>query len=485
MSSMNKIRKTMALGISAAMVLGLTACGGSSDIPSSSTNDNSSQNTPAADTNDSADNSGAADNNNADDNSTPAASNGEKRVITVGTWYDHYYTSDHTSIDDNPEVSNLEQAELQLENMRRIEEKYNVEFRFVNLTWDGTIESINTSIMAGQPDCDIYEVDMQFGVPAALNGYAAALEDVLPADADVLSDQNILKTVDIGSDKSYLFKVVSLSDQLGGSPLGFNMDMINEAGLENPQDLWDRGEWTWDKFEEYCVALTKDTNGDGVTDVYGYGGWWTTMLSNLMMSNNASIASSKTETLSSPETGEVLNFMNTLYNVDRCARPWDESDWDINNACYKNGEICFFIAPAWTITPDTLNFEFGVVPWPVGPNGNKETNKGVATSGNAYLIANGIEDPAFVYQVFEEWNNWYNNDFELRDDVEWFENQMVTERNYNYLLEMGEREQFDLWTSITVENFNVIDMLAGEVTPAQLQEQAKQEFQNGLDAFFK
>ncbi|MCX4377511.1 MAG: hypothetical protein OSJ61_15225 [Lachnospiraceae bacterium] len=56
--------------------------------------------------------------------------------------------------------------------------------------------------------------------------------------------------------------------------------------------------------------------------------------------------------------------------------------------------------------------------------------------------------------MFEEWKNWYNNDF-------------------------------DLWTSITVENFDVIDMLAGEVTPAQLQEQAKQEFQNGLDAFFK
>ena len=66
----------------------------------------------------------------------------------------------------------------------------------------------------------------------------------------------------------------------------------------------------------------------------------------------------------------------------------------------------------------------------------------------------GIKVPAFVYQVFEEWKNWYNNDF-------------------------------DLWTSITVENFNVIDMLGGEVTPAQLQEQAKQEFQNGLDAFFK
>ena len=62
---------------------------------------------------------------------------------------------------------------------------------------------------------------------------------------------------------------------------------------------------------------------------------------------------------------------------------------------------------------------------------------------------------------------------------------MVSERNYNYLLEIGQREQFDLWQTITVENFNVIGMLAGEVTPAQLQEQAKQEFQTGLDAFFK
>lgn len=466
-------KKLLALGLSAAMVLGLTACGGSSDTPANNVTDS------AANTN----NTSTAANNNTDSEefTRPA----EKRVITIGTWFDHYYTSDHTSIEDNPNVTDVEAAQMQLDNMRAIEEKYNVELRFVNLTWDGTIESINTSIMAGQPDCDIYEVDVQFGVPAAFNGYAAALEDIAPAGADVLTTQQILKPLDIGTEKTYLFKTVTLGDQLGGYPLGFNMDMINEAGLENPQDLWDRGEWTWDKFEEYCVALTKDTDGDGVTDVYGYSGWWTNMLANLLMSNGATIAAGANETLSSAETGEVLNFINTLYNVDKCARPWDADDWDSNNSCYKTGETCFFIAPAWTITPDELNFEFGVVPWPVGPNGNKDTNNGMALAGNAYMIANGVEDPGFVYQVFEDWNNWFAGDTELRDDVEWFENQMVSERNYNYLLEIGQREQFDLWQTITVENFNVIGMLAGEVTPAQLQEQAKQEFQTGLDAFFK
>ena len=381
---MKKLKKFLALGLSTAMMLSMTACGGNSGNNSSSNTGNDSK-TEASDNKDNEGSSG-------DNKDNTVAASGEKRIIKIGTWYDHYYTSDHTKLEDNPDVTNQETAQMQLDNIRAIEEKYNVELHFVNLTWDGTIESINTSIMAGQPDCDIYEVDIQFGVPAAFNGYAAALEDVLPAEADVLSGQTILKPLDIGTDKSYLFKTVTKENQLGGYPLGFNMDMINEAGLENPQDLYDRGEWTWDKFKEYCVALTKDTDGDGVTDVYGYGGWWTNMVANLLMSNGATIAAGETETLSSAATGEVLNYINTLYNVEKCARPWNEDDWDSNNAAYKNGETCFFIAPAWTITPEELNFELGIVPWPVGPSGNKDTNNGMALAGNAYMIANGVED---------------------------------------------------------------------------------------------
>ena len=96
---------------------------------------------------------------------TEAVKSGEKRTITVGTWYDHYYTSDHKEITDNPNVTDEETAKMQLDNIRAIEEKYNIELKFVNLTWDGTVESINTSIMAGVPECDIYEVDLQEHLP--------------------------------------------------------------------------------------------------------------------------------------------------------------------------------------------------------------------------------------------------------------------------------------------------------------------------------
>ena len=51
--------------------------------------------------------------------------------------------------------------------------------------------------------------------------------------------------------------------------LFYNQRLISEAGLEEPMELQARGEWTWEKFREYLYETTADTNGDGVTDVYG------------------------------------------------------------------------------------------------------------------------------------------------------------------------------------------------------------------------
>lgn len=410
----------------------------------------------------------------------------ETRTITVGTWYDHYYTSDDEDIYANPDMSDEETAQLQFDHLKEVEEKYNVRIEFVNLTWQGTIESINTSIMAGQPDCDVYEVDLQFGVPAALNGYAVDLKQYLSEDNDIFTDQTFMTYTDVNNGQANLFNSVMKQNLLGGYPLGYNKDMIADAGLEDPQVLWENDEWTWDKFLEYCKVLTVDNDGDGVTDVYGYSGWWTSMLDGFLLSNGATIASGEKETITSPETGEVLNFINTLYNVEKVARPWNEDDWDINNACYKDGQTCFFIAPAWTITPNELNFELGVVPWPVGPSGSKETNKGYnATTGNAYLIPAGVDDPTFVYTVFADWLCWYGDDLELRDEVEWFENQMISEENFDMLLSLGEAGgQFDLWGKLGVD-FDMLGLLKGEKTPAQLQEESKQVFQDALDSFFQ
>ncbi len=475
---MKMYKKILALGLSVAMIAGLTACGGSTETSNNATSQTETDATAADDTADSA-------------SDTSASNSGEKRVIKIGTWYDHFYDSTHTDIYDDPSVSDEELAQTHFDIVKEVEEKYNVEIQFVNLTYTGIQESINTSILAGQPDCDIYEVDLSFGIGAALNGYATNLEDILPADQDIFNDQMVFSQVDIGLDDGvYLFQSNSAEMVLANTyMLAYNKQMLDEAGLEDPNALYERGEWTWDKWREYLLALTQDTDGDGVTDVYGYGSRWDFLVYNLLMSNGTTIASSDTENLSSPEVTEVLDFIYNIYNVDHVANPWNSDDFDYNQNCYMDGRVAFWIDAAWISSAnEDANLEFDVVwcPWPIGPSGDESTNKFKnVSSGNAWMIPAGVTDPELVYNVFYDWQNWYHGDTDLRDgDLTWWEDCAITEENYAVMEYMGQRGAFDLWNSLGLE-WDWSQLLNGEMTAAQFQETYKQNVQDALDVFYK
>lgn len=470
----NVSKKILSAGLCATMALSMAACGSdnagtSSESQSSSVTESSSAST------------GTETNNTST----------EKRVIKIGTWYDHYYDSTNADIYDDPSVSDEELAQKHFDVVKEVEDKYNVEIQFVNLTYDGIQESINTSILAGHPDVDIYEVDLSFGIPAALNGFATNLQDVLPADNDLFHDQVVFSQVDIGkNDGVYLFQSNSGEMLLANTyMLAYNKQMLDEVGLEDPNALYERGEWTWDKWREYMLALTRDTDGDGVTDVYGYGSRWDFLVYNLLMSNGTGIATSDVENLSSPEVTEVLDFIYNMYNVDKVANPWNAEDFNYNQNCYMDGRVAFWIDAAWISSANNdAGLEFDVVwcPWPIGPSGDESTNKFKnVSSGNAWMLPTGVEDPELVYNVFYDWQNWYHDDVDLRDnDLTWWEDCAITEENYKVMEYMGARGAFDLWNALGLE-WDWSQLLNGEMTAAQFQETYKQQVQDALDSFFK
>lgn len=409
-----------------------------------------------------------------------------KRIITLGTWYDRYYVSKHTDITDDPQLAFVDTAQMRLDRMREIEEKYNIILQYVNLTYQGVRESINTSVREGEPDVDIYEVDIKFGLPAVMNGYAVSLEEMELKDTDVFTTQTVLKYLSLSEqNETYLFTPTN-SGAVNAYVLAFNMDMINDAGLENPQDLYDRGEWTWDKWNEYLKALTMDVNGDGLTDIYGFSGYWTHLLNNLLMSNGTGIASGENETLSSPETLEVLDFIYSMYNDNKTARPWDNSNWDINNELYSAGLSGFWVGADWLFSEQggaELPFEIGVVPWPCGPNGNVETNRHSMPQTNWYFIPKGVENPRLVYDVIYDWINWYDGDLSVGVDWEWSKSMYMTERNFQYALFMDSRPGIDLWDNLDV-TLDLVSMLQGELNPVSIVERNKHLYQTALDNYF-
>ena len=96
----------------------------------------------------------------------------DPRNITIGLWWDIYYDSNDESWEDNEAATGKETDLMRFDNVKNIEDTYGVTYEFQTLTYAGVQDSVNNSILAGEPDCDVYMVELGWGVPAVMNGYA-------------------------------------------------------------------------------------------------------------------------------------------------------------------------------------------------------------------------------------------------------------------------------------------------------------------------
>ena len=442
--------------------------------------------------------------------------------INIGTWWVQYYDSDDKMEDsadwvnaqdkEGQDAATLETnafnrrvAQAKWDNVKKLESKYGFKYYWQNLTYSGVQDSINTSIIAGTPDCEIYLVDTGMAIPAQLNGLALDLKTVLPADSDLLSNQLVTSYLDLGDGKACILMKQQAQTLVEATyPLAFNMQMIAEAGLEDPRVLWEKGEWTWDTFNDYCEALTKDTDGDGQIDQYGYSGYMMETFEQLMMSNGANIAQGKDQKLDSPATIEALQQMYDMYNTYGYCYPYAYGETDENRLNYTAHHAAFFPQAAWIAAQNgdydwdgslgyTLNYDTAFVRWPVGPHGDKDTNPGKnLTAGEFYIIPAGVAEPEKVYNFLYDYWNWYDGDISFRDDTKtlnwWYsttaKDKNLQVENFEVMKDCGAHSTFDLWNTLGV-GYDFESLINGSVTPAQFAETYKNEVQSALDAMYK
>lgn len=454
-----------------------------------------------------------------------ATNTGHNDTINIGTWWVQHYDSADTQLSDSPDYAvaqndaasdnpdtkrqgeyNLSVFQMKWDSLKALEEKYNTKVYWQNLTYEGVKDSINTSILAGAPDCQVYLVDTGMAIPAQMAGLAIDLKTILPADHDIFTTQKVASYMDLGDGKACIFFKMNAENNVGSTyPLAFNLQMLEDNNLEDPRDLYERGEWTWDKFNEYCQVLTQDTDGDGAIDQYGYCGYQVETIEGLMMSNGAGIAIGTTEGLSSTATGEALQEMYDLYNTYNVCYPYDfeGAPHDSMRNQYAQGNIGFFPCAAWIQSGNgdydwdgsigyTLDWDVCYVRWPVGPSGNKDTNAGKnSTGGEFYIIPAGVTNPEEVFNVMYDMWNWYDGDTSIRDDkntLNWWytvtsNKPELQDKNFDVMADCGAHLELDLWQTIGVD-YDLMSLIKGEMTAAQFQETYKNSVQDGLDAYF-
>ena len=183
----------------------------------------------------------------------------------------------------------------------------------------------------------------------------------------------------------------------------FNKRVLTEAGID-PDSLYDMqadGTWTWDAFEEMCATVQRDTDNDGVDDVYGLGvneGNFTTMA---VVSNNGSYIGKDDNgyyyNLESAETLEALEWAVSIYAAYDNHDP-EGAEWNYYYDEFLAGKDAFLVEGAYCLYDggqlSTCEDEVGFVMFPKGPQADTYVT---LRSCNLYII------PA-CYDAEKAWN---------------------------------------------------------------------------------
>lgn len=387
------------------------------------------------------------------------------RVITIASHFDM-----------QPEEG-TEMGDLQVERWKEVEEKYNVSIEWIEVPYSEKVNQLTTTSLAGEPFADLLQVGTLEAAGLAQEDFIYALDDLINISETKMTDG----VKDIGrvnpDGKVYLFGTLGSLGEGGG--IYYNKTMFEQAGLEDPYELQQKGEWTWEAMLNAAKTLTTGDQYGLSAEPFKLGSW-------LILSNDAQFLDTETGEikLDDPHTMEALEFMADLWNVHKVIKPNDRSsDWEDPPVFFNEGLVGMTTGMTWESSEERQNtsFDWGYVYFPKGPNA--DDYGALRDSGGGMVIPKGIEDPEIVYKIWEDMQIW---EYEREDQISWFESIFKNEESVNTATHMLDNVKVHLWTVYNLADafygfFGSIS--SGEESPAQAVAKIKPEAQGRVDEF--
>ncbi|PCJ17602.1 MAG: hypothetical protein COB02_13335 [Candidatus Cloacimonadota bacterium] len=189
-------------------------------------------------------------------------------------------------------------------------------------------------------------------------------------------------------------KTFGIPDEFTTLALFYNKDLFEEAGLDP-----NKAPTTWDEFLEYSKKLTKDIDGDGLTDQYAFAMkntlWWSLPF---LYSHGANIVNEeKLECLlDSKNAIESLKFQINLFKLGYEAGSWRKGSITPDSG-FKSSRFAMIFSGPWNLTNfSRSNINFGVALIPGNPKLNIKSTTNVG--GNANVILKSTKSPKLAFK---------------------------------------------------------------------------------------
>lgn len=248
--------------------------------------------------------------------------------------------------------------------------------------WEEVGQLALNRYLSGDSQYDIWRLPHRHFFTLATRGAFYPVSDILPPEYfEQLSPFTREKNLRLPYDGKLLHFSAGTPDDFGHAPfLVVNLDLFERENLPDPIELYLNHEWNWENVEAIARQATRDTDGDGEVDQWGFAFIDPYML---IFSNGGTITRLGDDgkvhfTLDEPQSLDALRKLAEWENV------LGISYGDYQMREWTTGRTAMAFLPFWQINPSEYDFAHAVLPLPMGP------------AVDDYVFAPGVADALFI-----------------------------------------------------------------------------------------
>jgi multiple sugar transport system substrate-binding protein len=249
--------------------------------------------------------------------------------------------------------------------------------------------------------------DFASGTPADITlinyrRYASfAVKGVMEPLGPYLAKSQVIKEADFYPEAIQPFywqgQLMCIPQNLSSLAVYYNKNLFDEAGVAYPSD-----DWTWSDFLATAKALTRDTDGDGLTDQYGLGTEASIFrLAPFVWQNGGDIVDDPTNptrlTLDTPEASEAVRWFIALQTEHKVIPDAVQEAAEDSESRFQNGRLAMFLNSRRGVPTyrDISTFDWDVAPLPQGKQ------KAGILHADAYCMSKSAQNKEAVWTFIE------------------------------------------------------------------------------------
>lgn len=278
------------------------------------------------------------------------------------------------------------------------QERYGGNVEYYQVSFSNRYEKLAEAINSGEGVDFFSGGDMDAFPKGAVRGMFTPVDDYIDFSSPLWEDVQDINDSIMWNGDHYMTVVQVTGDSCA---VIYNRKTMQEAGLEDPAELFYDDEWTWDAFEEMLQSFVDTDN-----QRFGIDGWWFEFgLINTTGVPAIGIEDGKlVNNLSDPSMERVQNWMYDLYTTNCIAIGVGDYGWSDKPKYIGEGKTLFYPCGLYKFytTPDIWQGDFGedafFVPMPKDPEADEYY---VPVGTDSYLFVKGGQNPEGVAKYLD------------------------------------------------------------------------------------